>query len=478
MSFGKIYIYQLPHANDPNATIPSWKKAQEMRYTKYDIKETDFRVKTASFTSPQYLDLTTGQYAILISSPFHENFSGLILDNDYDEDKGLYTYQCQDWSRRYMGIVDVVAPNCKFYNLLMNRISHGATNMVKPTAREKRNVKKTISGLRKLSLYDQSLYKGNLYKGNWFNKNVSVIMRGKTEIEAIRSLVYSQLGYYDVYFNDKGILQIEPLSKRDWENTGLVLSSGGYHDRKFKFSTTNAITTVTLEGSGATAGSIIHPTQLDLSAFFGIVDASISNQQNTTKNTTKAVTTNKSKTTKDSPNKYGNPFMNKPKKAWINADNGSGGFKSALAKRLRKDGWSVHESGTGPNTHYSDYSSVSKNHVMITIYNGFCAGTVREQYSSKIQSKLKSKGVVTVVMFDTRTWTDPHGMKPYRYGDFKGARIKRAHDDNFSSGDPTIPDAEKFFKQNKAYYCAGPSISDVMKHFNAGGYFAYKGIKV
>ena len=34
---------------------------QPMDFTKFQIKETDLRVKTATFSSPNYVDLTTGQ---------------------------------------------------------------------------------------------------------------------------------------------------------------------------------------------------------------------------------------------------------------------------------------------------------------------------------------------------------------------------------------------------------------------------------
>lgn len=481
MSYGKIYIRRLNNAEIRNSYIGSWKDTPQTRYTKYNIKETDFRIKTATFTSPQYIDLTMGQYAILISSSYHENFSGIILDCEYNEDTGLYDYQCQDWSRRFMNKPHVIAPKNKLYYVLMNLITHGGTS-IKPTAAQKTKYKALLSGLRPLGMYEQSLYSGNIYKGNYFDKNISVMIKGKTEIEAIRSLVYTQLGQYDVWFNDKGILQIEPLSKTDWENTGLVLGTGSFTDRKFKFSTTNAITNVTLEGDGTKVGKEINPVSLDLTAFFGTVGESVSNPNS--KNTSNAAKTNTSskKTTSTKTttikNKYGNPYMNKPKKVWVNADTGSGDFKTSVVNALKKKGWSVHKSGTGPNVHYKDYTNVKKNYVLITIYNGFCCGTIREEFSSKIQSKLKKKNVVVVPMFDTRSWINRKAMKPYRYGNFKGAYIKRAHDDNFSKSDPSIKDVEKYFKSVKAHYCAGPSVSEALKQFYAGGYFAYKGIKV
>jgi hypothetical protein len=76
--------------------------------------------------------------------------------------------------------------------------------------------KPVLSGLKGIGHYDQSLYEGNKYKGNPFKNKPKFIARGKTTIEVIRSLVFSQLGFFDIWFNDRGILQIEPISKKDW----------------------------------------------------------------------------------------------------------------------------------------------------------------------------------------------------------------------------------------------------------------------
>ena len=99
---GKIRIAHFKNPNIMNTYIDSWKNAKTLHYSKYQIKETDLRVKTATFSSPDYIDLTTGLYAVLISSRYHENFSGIVLDVDYDPSTGIYNYQCQDWSRTYM----------------------------------------------------------------------------------------------------------------------------------------------------------------------------------------------------------------------------------------------------------------------------------------------------------------------------------------------------------------------------------------
>ena len=168
-----------------------------------------------------------------------------------------------------------------------------------------------------------------------------------------------------------------------------------------------------------------------------------------------------------------NPYGNKAKKAWINCDGGSESMKNALAKLLRENGWTVYVSGTGPSYHYDDYFKVTSEYqVYITLYNGFCAGTMREAYSSKIQNVLKNKGVQLIPMWDTSDWTNPQGMAPYRYGDFYGYTAHRAWDDDFSKDDPTIPDVGVFFEENNAVYCAYPTAEGLLEQFLSGGYFA------
>ena len=351
------------------------------------------------------------------------------------------------------------------------------SNKFNPTKADLKKFKKVLSGLRPIELYDQSLYEGNMWKGNPFKQKDNVIIRDKTFMETIRGIVYNRLGFFDIWFNESGVLQIEPISKKDWENTGLVLTDKDFYNRKFKFSTTNAITKVLISGEGFSFGSKYETKDLlglDLSIFFGSYSTNVSDP---TKNITKSVKSNN--TSNNNTNKNGNPYNNKAKKVWINADNGSNDMKNSLINALKNNGWTVHDGGTGSNTHYTGYFDVSSDYsVYITLYNGFCAGTIQEAYSSRIQNELKGKGVQLVPIWDSSGWTNPNGMKPYRYGDFSGYRASRAWDDNFSSSDPTISNVGDFMKKNKATYCVSPSCDEIMQQFLAGGYFKYKGINV
>ncbi|WP_407374155.1 hypothetical protein, partial [Methanobrevibacter sp.] len=350
---GELRIKRRNDASVFSNWTENWKDSPKLPLVEYNIKETDFRVKTATFTTPFYLDLTNGQNFVLISSIYHENFSGIILDVDYDEETGLYTYQCQDWSRNLISKFEFKG-NVKLYNLLRFLITRGNVSSKDKYAKLNDYQKYMISGLKSLDRYNQSHFPGNKYNGNPFNQKRQLIIHDKSYIEAIRSLVFNSLGYFDVWFNDKGVLQIDPLSKTDWENTGLHLTADDYTNRKFKFSTTNAITGVIVNGPDLSAGSVQTSKSLidlDLTAFFGNVATSIQNPNNTTKaaktssSSSKKTTSTKSTSTGSN---NGNPFNKKKKRILVSEDRGgSAGFKSGIIKKLKADGWSVTDLGTG-----------------------------------------------------------------------------------------------------------------------------------
>lgn len=467
----------------------NWKDGKKVNFTEYNIKETDFRIKTASFVSPVFLDLTQGRHYVLINSLYHENFSGIILDSEYDEDSGLYTYQCQDWSRNLISKFELKG-KVRVYDLLAYLILNGRAKYGTPYSKLSDNLKIARKGLKALDKYNQSYYTGNKYNGNPFAQYRQVLIRDKSHIDVLRDLVYGSLGYFDVWFNDKGVLQISPLSKTDWENTGLHLTSDGYSERKFKFSTTNAITSVVVNGQDLTMGLGINSKSLldlNLSAFFGDTVTSVQNPNNQTKAVTtsssgKSSSKNTSSSSSSSSKKTttsnnGNPFNKKKKKIFVSADGGSCSFKSKIINLLKKDGWSVTQI---PNcygdAHSASYRKIDKSYaVNLTIFNGFCAGTVRECYDGWLKGYHEKRGVQLVYMWDTADWTNPKGMKPYRYGDFSGYNAKNAWDWN-RGGDYHINNVQKYMNKYKVCYCCGPTPSEAYKQFKAGGYLKMNGL--
>jgi hypothetical protein len=393
-----------------------------------------------------------------------------------------------------VGKFELGCSNVPLYRILRWLITHGKLTIVRKATKEELASYKTIlSGLRPLEKYDQSLYPENGYKNNPFSQKLSVMVRDKTFIETLRALVYYSLGYFDVWFNDRGILQVTPLSKTDWEQTGLILTDGGYYGRKFKFSTTNAITNVIVNGSDFTAGTGVRSEDvigLNLSAFFGNNTTSIADPNANNKNTSNAVksTSSSKKTTSSSSKTMKNPFNNKTKKIIVSEDKGgTAGFKAGIIKKLKADGWTVKDLGTGPGTHSKSYDILSKSYaVNLTIYNGIDPKTIDEPVTGWLKGRHEKYGVQLVQMFDTHGWTsttgvyNKKGMKPLRYGNLDGFKASKAWDDNYSGAKNgvLIKDLGAWYKKYypKVIHCAGPSVSDAYKQFKAGGYLKSKGL--
>jgi len=415
-----IYVSQMI---DSSALHMNWNHKLQMYWTKYQIKETDMRTKTANFTSPQYLDLTTGKYRVLITTPLHEDFAGEILKVEYDEETKLYTYQCQDFRRLYIGKFEANIVNVPLYRILQYLITRGNVPLEGDATKQIKKYPKALSGLRPKEGYRQDLY-GSVVKDNPMTQNRSIVVRDKTYMDVIEDLVYGTGAYIDINFNKYGLMQVEPYHKDQWLTTGLHLEPYMVSSRKFTFDTTNILTGVIVKstentglGEKATSKELVN---LDLSAFFGQNTGSVSNPNQSTQGTS----TSGGATSNTNNNSNNNSTPGKGTHVYVNTDNING--KSAdrtmlnnIASTLKKQGYKVTVGGVGPGTHYNDINKVKKNGIYFTMYGGRCAGTLKEQcYSGHYHNVLKKKNARMVVGFLNRKLTD--GWLP------------RAHDDNFS----------------------------------------------
>ena len=445
--------------------IESFKK--EIHWSKYQIKETDPRVKTATFSSPNMIDLTLGVFAVLISSPYHENFIGIILSVEYDEKNHMYNYQCQDWSRKYMNRIDYnLLGQPTIYEALRNIITNGGVSILNPTQAQLDEYKTVLSGLRPAEDYNQEDW-GSIIKFNAMTEKPMMLIRNKLEMDIIRDFVYGKGMYIDIWFNSNGIMQLEPYQKEDFFNTGLHLSRVNASDEKFKFDLTNLVTGVEVTSNDRAEQGEFYINDT-LVTFFGKHYGNISNPNQSTDSSVKSA--GSAPTTK-------NPFNDKDKKIMICADGGDTGFKDEIKKLLKNDGWSVTDLGIGPDKHSKSYNQINSSYaVNLVIANGFFFFFVRECITGWLKGHHEKMGVAFVQMWDTHNWTNPNGMKPYRYGDFTGYSAGRAWDDNFSSSDPSIKDVMKYFKDNKVLYCCGPTSQEAYEQFKMGGYLRMKGL--
>lgn len=471
------YIFIARKAN-AKGLITGWEYPLQVNWSKYQIKETDMRQKTMTFTSPQYFDLTDGQYSILLVSALHENFGGIILSVDYDEGTGLYDYKCQDYSRLYQKHIDLVNKPASNHQLLMRLITH---NGIKSTGKIDKyalaEYSKNLAGLRPAKDYDNSIW-NNYVKGNPMNATAQRIFRGKSMVEVMRSVCFGEIGFVDVYFDEYGYVNVEPFNHTEWENRGLHLSTSEVINRKFGFDTTNIITRVIVNGSGFEDGYVLDSTDLlglDLAAFFGSLSTSISsNKSSETTNTTKTSKTSKKSSTNDKKTKYANNMGTKKKQVWLSADGGTPrSVLNGIAKKLQKYGWTTHvNNNIGPGAHSRDIYKV-KNGVYSPIYNGICAMTIKELWDGGAYKNAVNRGGVLAPIWWTQNWTNPHGNKPYRYGMENLKRLEKAWDDP-SSYCPVLYNVGKNMTKRNIRYCCAPTVNEIVAQFLAGGCVASK----
>lgn len=422
------FIYVSRKGNARNLWI-DWKNKDLIYWSKYSIKETDMRQETASFTTPQYFDLTTGVYCVLISSPYHKNFAGILISNEYDEESGLYTYQCQDFSRTYQSKFDLYTNNVTLHRILKTLLTRGgiplsgniSTNLAE-------TYKKVLSGLKPAYQYEQKYY-GASKNSNPMTAKYNVVIQGKTLIETIRDLVYGTGAYIDIYFDSYGICHIEPYHKADLKK-GLVLSANTVTNRKFKFDTTNVITGVAVQSKDKLSpGSYYDSTNivnLDLGAFFGDLSASITNPEKTTTATSSAATKKSTTTTNTK-----NPYNTKKKNIYISTDNigtktSDNKFMNDIAAKLKKQGWTTKIIGRGPNSHYyPNYAKNCKDGVWFCIFGGADAAVFKQCVGSNAYTNSLKKN-------NMRTVIGMHGGGDIRKGGKYYKWLPRAHDDNYS----------------------------------------------
>ena len=426
----RIYVNRL---NDARSSYNDWNVKDELYWSKYQIKETDMRVKTATFTSDTYLDLTTGLYCVLITSPFHEDFGGIILSVEEDRDKGLYNYQCQDFTRQYQQKWELVLKNVTLHRLIKHIITGGSIPLNgEITDAMKKTWKTDLSGLRPAYQYDQEFWNPSIKNFNPMTQTFSSTIKGKSGIEIIRDYVFGTGAYIDVYPNKYGILQIEPYHKTDWLKSILEVSYEEIMDMKVSFNTTNIVTGVAVQNSDQLSTGKVYDsktvTGLDLSVIYGLNEATISdpNPKTTTTTNTKKTTTTTSTSKKNS----GNPYKTKKKRIYLNSDNIDGkstdkAFLNNIAKALKKQGWSTKVIGVGPNTHTEKYMKGCTDGVWFCVYGGADGAVFKECAGKNSYTNTLKKNNLRTVIGMKKGCDIRKGGKCYKY-------LKRAHDDNYS----------------------------------------------
>ena len=410
----RLYIMRM---SDPRGNNVSWKTKHEIFWKKYQIKETDMRAKTATFTSNTYLDLTAGTYCVLITSPQHEDFGGVILSVEREKDTGLYNYQCQDFTRLYIDRVDAVLNNVTLHRLLKWCLSKCYVPLTGDATKMQEKWSVALSGLKPAYQYDQEFYGSIIKNWNPMTMSVNAVIKGKTLMEIIRDYVLGSGAYIDVYPNKYGVIQIEPYHKDDWLTSCVEIPMEAISDMKVNFNTTNIITEAIVESNDQLSTGHMYSSKdlvgLDLALIFGNNSASTSNPNQTTTATTttstsKSAASNASKkntNTATAKKNSNNPYGTKKKVVHLNMDDINGytndnNVMKAMAKILKKNGWTVKIAGWGSESHYKKRDKV-KNGVWFCLYGGVCAGTLKEHGSSSwfLNPLKKNKSRVVVGFF-------------------------------------------------------------------------------
>ena len=459
-----IYIGRKKRATDIDVVV-DWSKTNKIYWTKYQIKESDMRIKTATFTTNQYLDLTTGQYIVLITSPYHEDFGGIILSVEEDDKTNLYTYKCQDFSRTYQSKTQLILSDGQttIYNALIFLICKGNIGHKNPSKKDLNRFKNVLSGLRPAWQYWERAW-GGILNYNFMTQKKKMVIRNKSYIEAIRDIVFGLTSFVDVYFDKYGIMHIEPFVKKDWLNTGLYITTPELSSIKHKFDTTNIVT-----------GTIVHATDkknwgkyysaidvfnLKLSLFFGDFVSSVENpnQAKTNANKTNSKTSNVKKD---------NVYGTRQKNVYLNTDSidsysADMGRMQEMKKILEKNGWNVTIAGVGSEAHYERRGEV-KNGIWFCLYGGACAGTLREHCTSDwFLNPLKSNHSRVVVGFFPPSGSILKGGKYYSH-------LGPAWDWQGSSSYANIDYPGKFMSKNGIPWMYANNASEMASKFLAGG---------
>lgn len=408
----------------------NWKKAQTLPFISYDIDEDNYREKTASIKTNQHLDLSVGTWQVLIVDD-HENFAGIILTEDYDAANNTYTYKCKDFHVLYNDKFTKTYKKATGRRILtdllcFNKISESKskTKKVKKdkvTGYSLKTLKKfsrQLNGLQANSKYEMKNY-GASKKFNPMTKQYkNQKLENKTLYELIKAYTVGTGAFIDLYLNDYGTFIVKPFDIENWRQPKYLITDV-YKDMKFKSSTENIVTDVTVDGKNYTTADIT-------GGKYELNDIFIGNTSNvTTDSSSKA--DNKTNQTSD----RGQPYLCKNKEIWINMDlwTNYSNDKTWLGKvcdELKKLGWTVHNMGVGPSIHTDKSKFTQAKHgLWVTIDNGVDPAVLRELANSDwCAGAIAKNGSIPCLFF-----VGEHKAK-FTKGGPGYTHIGVAHDDN------------------------------------------------
>ena len=274
----KIFVWYNPdtqQADLPFLTPDVYKylesdgKNEMVEYSTYELTETDPRALTMKFTTTKHFDGTKGRWRVLLLHPNHMDFYGFILDEDYDVDTDLYTYQCQDGGRAYIGKGRHIYNSISKYNIVKMNLLRGHSE-----TSSRGHAEYALSGLRKIEEYQQPEYNQYMKACNPMESTVSHLLSYDSYIDVIRGVCFGDGSRINVYFDKYGVCQIEPgWSPEKIKNTPtLFFSLKDMNSNTYSMDKTNVISAIQVKRDKLNVSEYYNGTtmfDIPLSFYFG-----------------------------------------------------------------------------------------------------------------------------------------------------------------------------------------------------------------
>ena len=427
----------------------SWINCTEIPFTEYTIDESDFRNRTAKFKTDRFMDTSNTSWAVKITNPNHETFTGIILKRD-SKPNNVLEYSCQDWNRLYMTkpTMDVKKDVYSLIKILLNYC--GNSHFV-------------WKGLLPKNKYEQGKY-GSIIRFNPMKNVKSISVKDKTVKEIIQNLVYGQKPFIDIHYNNKGVMQFTPYHIDKWLKSVADFHYTECTDFTYNFDTTNIITKVTYQKQIWKFNKLFNTGKIDPLKNLVATGVSLNDNEKTVK--TKKTTAKTSKTN----NKTSNPYNTKNKEVWVNMDEcwGSGSDNSYLntfCDELRGFGWKVHNLGVRPSLN-TDYGAASQcqNGIWLTIDNGVDCEVFRHMgHDEWFKGQLVRNNSRAVLAFINHAGEIRKGGKYYSY-------LGMAWDGT-GNGSPGLKYPAAYLADCGVpfFYSEGNNPKDAARLFNSGG---------
>ena len=242
-------------------------------------------------------------------------------------------------------------------------------------------------------------------------------LENKTLYELIKAYTVGTGAFIDIHLNDYGTFILEPFDIDNWRKPKYLITDV-YNNLKFKSSTENIVTDVTIEGKNYSTLDITEG-KYELNDIF---------IQNTSSISVEKKSSSKTNQTSDK----GHPYQCKNKEAWVNMDlrtnySSDRTWLKKVCSELEKLGWKVHNMGVGPSIHTdSSKFKQAKNGLWVTIDNGQDCAVFRELANSDwCAGAIAKNGSIPCIFF-----VGIEGSRRITKGGKYYEHLSIAHDDN------------------------------------------------